>query len=116
MLNVHLEDILLQRMGVDAIQIDLEEETQRGGPYFLPMSKEHMNTFQNRPETCITYENDEYRSVWNFNDGNTIILAFQNELDVCTDKDAWEGWRGSHWRLRTYSYYAHLRNGYPFLD
>jgi hypothetical protein len=102
MLSVHLEDTLLYEMGVDHIQVDLEDETERGGPYFLPMSQERIDALNRRPEVDITFDEDWSSSVWCFSDAETVHLEFRNQLYSNIDESAWKAWEGSHWQPRLY--------------
>jgi hypothetical protein len=102
MLNVHLEDTLLREMGVDPKQIDLEEETQRGGSYFLPMSQERMDSLNKRPEFSIVFDDEMSSSVWCFSDGDIINLAFRSQLLYNNDESSWQAYEASHWRPRSY--------------
>ena len=56
MTNVHLEDVLLRELGVDAIRINLEEGTNRGGRYLRPLLQERINRIKGRPEFRITFD------------------------------------------------------------
>lgn len=102
MMNVHLENTLLCEMGIDSMQIDLEEETERGGPYFLPMSQERMDSLNKRPEFDITFDDEWSNSVWNFCDGDIINLEFRDQLTCSNDESSWQAYEASHWRPRWY--------------
>lgn len=102
MMNVHLDDALLQEMGVDPLLINLEEETERGGPYFLPLSQEHINTWIERREFCIEYDDEMDSPITSFSDGDFVHLAFRSQLLYNNNGDvsSWAAYQSSHWRPR----------------
>ena len=107
MLNHRLEDTLLRDMGVDPTQIDLEEETERGGPYFLPMSQEHLNSLGKRREMSLTfvYGDDDAppRPGWDIAETDSLICEFKRELDQKVDAIDGELWEGSNWQPHWYA-------------
>jgi hypothetical protein len=100
MLDVHLEETLLHEMGVDSAQFDLEEETERGGIYFLPKSQECMDSLDQRSGFRIDFDNTISQSIWDFSDGDIINLAFRSQLYYCKNGSASEAWEDSHWQPR----------------
>lgn len=98
MWNVHLDDALLHEMGVDPLQIDLEEETERGGPYFLPMSQECINKLDRRLGFCIEYDDPMNSPVEAFDDGQIVDFAFRNQLLLNNDESSWAAYQSSHWQ------------------
>jgi hypothetical protein len=96
-LDTHLKDTLLCDMGIDHIQVDLEDETERGGPYFLPMSQERINALNRRPEVDITIDEDWSTSMWNITDSHIVHFGFRSQLYESSDESAWQAWRNSYW-------------------
>ena len=102
MCNVHLEDAMLREMRVDAVKIDLEEETIRGGPYFLPLSQEHMDSLDQRPEFRLHFGELSPSIGWYY-DADHILSAFQHQICSCSDDGTYLGaWEGTRWQLREY--------------
>ena len=112
MYNVSLEDALLREMGVDAVQVDLEEETRRGGPYFLPISQERMDSLDQRPDFHLPLD-DMCLSPWWFYDADTICNTFISQLYCNNDGTCSEAWEGTHWRPRLY---VLLGGCYPYFN
>lgn len=102
MMNAHLEDTLLCELGIDHIQVDLEDETQQGGPYFLPMSQESIDSLDKRPEFCITFDDDEdlSTSVWDLSDVVHMAIRAQLYHDNCDG--CWRACDQSHWQSQWY--------------
>lgn len=105
MMNAHLEDTLLCELGVDQIQVDLEDETQRGGPYFLPMSQESIDSLDKRPEICITFDDgddgddeDLLNSPWDLSDA--VHMAFQAQLYDDNCDGCWRACDQTLWQAR----------------
>ena len=48
-LDQRFESNMLCERGVDAVQIDLVDETFKGGVYFQPMSQERLDSLEKRP-------------------------------------------------------------------
>jgi len=105
MLNVHLQDAVLREMGIDPMQTDLEEETERGGPYFLPMSQACIDSLDNRPAVDIAFNDEWTDSSWNFYDGDFINLGFRGQMFSCNEENPREAYEASHWRPRRYDWY-----------
>ena len=104
-MNFHLGDTLLREMGVDAIQVDLEEETRRGGPYFLPMSQERMDSLGWRPEFCIEFDDDRTIADRHWYDAYQTHAAFRDQLRHPDDVSTWEAagaLQGTCWQPREY--------------
>lgn len=102
MLDAHLTDEILHTLAVDHVQVDLENETERGGPYFLPMSQECMDSLNKRPEFAITFDEEWSSSVWGYDDADTVHMAYRNQLYDSNDESVWHAWQGSHWQPRLY--------------
>ena len=102
LLNVHLEDALLHDMGVDFTQIDLEEETDRGGPYFLPMSQACMDSLDKRRGFSLAFDDEMSDSIWDFWDANIIHREFQDQIYYNNDESTWQAWQRTHWQPRLY--------------
>lgn len=96
MMNVHLDDTLLQEMGVDPLLIDLEEETERGGPYFLPLSQEKIDALNKRAGFCIEYDDPMDTPIHNFCDGDYVNSAFQSQLLFNNDESSCAAYESSH--------------------
>jgi hypothetical protein len=101
MSNVHLEDALLREMGVDAVKVDLEEETKQGGPYFLPMSQERMASLDQRPDFRLHF-GELSDSIWWFYDADHILTTFHDQLFQTKDETCSQAWEGTHWQEREY--------------
>jgi hypothetical protein len=100
MFNVHLEDGLLREMGVDALCIDLEEETTRGGPYFLPLSQERTDSMNTRPDCRVTIPDEISSSIWSFGDADMVYLGLEGQLYY--NEGEKETWEDTHWEPRWY--------------
>ena len=98
MLDAHLTDEVLCKLAVDHVQVDLENETERGGPYFLPMSQKCMDSLNQRPEFAITFDEEWSSSVWCYDDADTVHMAYRNQLYDSNDESVWHAWQGSHWQ------------------
>lgn len=102
MLDAHLDDALLYELGVDHVQVDLEDETEQGGPYFLPMSQERMDNLDKRPELAITFDDEWSSSVWCYDDSDTVNMAYREQLYHSNDETAWSACGATHWKYRWY--------------
>ena len=100
--NVHLDDTLLAEMGVDYVQVNLEEETERGGPYFLPMSQARISSLNKRPEFCIEFDDEWSTSVWDYTDTQQIHTQYECQLYHSNDESAWNALDDSGWEFRMY--------------
>lgn len=100
-LRTRLTDEMLWELNIDHILVDLENETERGGPYFLPMSQDCMDSLNKRPEFAIEFD-EESSSVWCFTDSDIVHMAYQSQLHDRTDDSDWRAWQGSHWQPRLY--------------
>lgn len=103
MLNVHLEDTVLRELGVDSVEVDLEEETLQGGPYFLPMSQDCVNSLTMRSEVDIHFDDEFSESVWCFSDADQIQLEFRNQLYHSKDECGRKAIESTHWQHRGYA-------------
>lgn len=101
-LDAHLDDALLYELGVDHVQVDLEDETEQGGPYFLPMSQERMDGLDKRPEFAITFDDEWSSSVWCYDDSDTVNMAYREQLYRSNDETAWSACGATHWKYRWY--------------
>jgi hypothetical protein len=101
-LNTHLKDNLLCEMGIDHIQVDLEDETERGGPYFLPMSQERMNALNRRPEVDIIIDEEWSTSMWDITDSHVVHFGFRSQLHENIDESTWRAWEDSNWQPCAY--------------
>lgn len=63
LLDAHLSDEMLHKLAVDHVQVDLGNETGRGGPYFWPMSQTGMDGLNKRPDFAITFDEEWSSSV-----------------------------------------------------
>lgn len=98
MMNIHLEDTLLREMGVDPMEIDLEEETQRGGPYFLPLSQERMDSLDMRSELSLTFEEEDFRDP--FDTSLEIYSTFDRHFNTFDVMRGTYKLHGTHWSRR----------------
>jgi hypothetical protein len=97
-LSTHLDDTLLCDMSIDHIQVDLEVETRRGGPYFLPMSQERINALNKGPNVDITMEEGWSDSVWSLSESYQVHFGFRSQLYDNIDETVWQAWENSHWQ------------------
>ena len=97
-LSTHLEDTLLCDMGIDHIQVDLEDETERGGPYFLLMSQERINAINKGLNVDITMDEDWSDSVWSLSESYEVHWGFRSQLHENIDDRVWQSWENSHWQ------------------
>jgi hypothetical protein len=104
MMNVHLQDAVLRDMGVDPIQIDLEEERECGGPYFLPMSKARLN-LGCRLAFDLAFDDEWTDSSWNYYDGGLINRQFRYQMFSCNEENPHEVYKARHWRPQWYDRY-----------
>jgi hypothetical protein len=107
MMNAHLEDTLLCELGKDHIQVDLEDETQRGGPTSCgTMSQESIDSLNKRTELCITFDDDDdddedlSTSVWDLSD--VVHMAFRAQLYHENCDGCWRACDQSHWQSQWY--------------
>ena len=103
MRNVHLDDKFLYEMGVDHVQVDLENETKRGGPYFLPMSRERISSLSKRPKFSIEFDDEWSESVWDFHhDASIVHTTYKSQILESNDESTWCALDSSPWRFRVY--------------
>ncbi|KAF7506618.1 hypothetical protein GJ744_011550 [Endocarpon pusillum] len=116
--KIHLDDALLDEMGIDHVQIDLEQETQRGGPYFISMSQERMASFNKRPAFHVEYDKEWSSSVWSFGASVDVHREYQNQLYHSNDKSPWCELDNSSWQYqcRQGSYEMLLQEHYSPYD
>ncbi len=96
----HLDVLALSELGVDALRIDLQEETERGGPYFLPISQSYLNSLDNRPDFEAGLSLDDFQ--WNWSDAGVLQLAFAKQLLTSRDESAWNALDTTKWRHKEY--------------
>ncbi len=100
LLDPHLDDTLLSDLSVDHIQIDLENETEQGGAYFLPMSQERIHSLNKRPEFAITFDPEESTSVWCYDDADAVHMVYRGQLCDSNDETPWNACDATQWRFR----------------
>jgi hypothetical protein len=96
-------------MGVDAIQVDMDEETKRGGPYLLSLLQARMEVNM-RPDYDLTFDPEWFTNVWSFRYADRIHLAFGSHLWHCNDEASRELWADSYWHQKW-----HVQAGRPRL-
>lgn len=74
----HLDSDLLAELGIDVSMVDLYEETEHGGPYYLPMSQIRLESFDTRPDFAPDFCM-EHRP-WNEGDGSRLLRELTDQL------------------------------------
>ncbi len=83
----HLNESALSNLGIDASQVDLHEETERGGPYFLPMSQSRLQSLDNLPEFKPNLSLDDNQ--WSWSDACALEYAFYAQTNSSKDHSLW---------------------------
>jgi hypothetical protein len=98
-LDPHLKLDTLAEIGIDVSFVDLHQETQEGGPYFLPMLQSRLESFHQRPdfEVWFMMEDDE----WNYSDAGVLSTAFSNQMLHGQEDSLFRAIDQTQWRLRT---------------
>ncbi len=76
--NPHLDVAFLADMRIEVSFIDLHQETQDGGAYYLPMLQSRLDSLDQRPEFRISFSMDDFQ--WNYSDGVILCGAFSQQL------------------------------------
>ena len=97
-LDPHLELDTLAEIGIDVSFIDLHQETQEGGPYFLPMLQSRLESFDQRPdfEVCFMMEADE----WNYSDAGVLNHVLFKQMIEGQENSPFRAIDQTQWRLR----------------
>jgi hypothetical protein len=96
----HLDPAALHELGVDAVEFDLENETERGGCYFLPMSQERLAAEGQRQDLKLNFWHKERPTGWKWlmEDARTIQGALIRQVgDRETDENAPSALQTTRW-------------------
>lgn len=97
-LNPHLDVAALADNGVDVSYIDLYQETEHGGPYFLPTSQSRLETLDQRPPFDMLFSMEEVK--WNYSDAHVLDQGFGSQLQESRDGGVFEAIKTIQWRIK----------------
>jgi hypothetical protein len=97
-LDPHLDLGTLAENGVDVAFVDLQRETQQGGPYFSPMSQERLESLDQRPRFDVSFwmEDEE----WNYSDGHILSGALGDQMLLSVEGARYSAIEMTKWHLK----------------